>query len=322
MLPNFRYLRPSTLAEAVRAAAASGAVLHAGGTDLIGWLRDGAGHAGSVVSLTGLAELRGVREERGKLRIGALTSVAEVATHPTVARLMPVLAQAAAAVGSPQLRHQGTVGGNLCQKPRCWYYRGPFHCLRKGGDTCYAVQGENQYHCIFGGESCYYVHPSDLAPALVALGALARVSGPQGSRVVPMETFFVPPAEDFTRETVLQTGEILTEVVVPFPPDGTRSAYRKVRVRGGWDFALAGVAVALSWDGPLVREARVVLSGVAPVPWVAAGAMNALRGVRLSEGEAKRAAEAAVVGAQPLANNAYKVTLVQNLVRETLLGLR
>jgi len=321
MLPNFRYVKPRTLADAVAFAAAPGAVLHAGGTDLLGVLRDGVRGAEAVVSLSGLGELRGLGEARGRLRIGALTTVAEVADSPLVQQTLPGLAQAAAAVGSPQLRHQGTVGGNLCQKPRCWYYRGDFHCLRKGGDTCFAAQGENQYHCIFGGESCLYVHPSDLAPMLVALGALVRLVGPGGSRVVPLEKFYVLPADDFTRETVLEPGEILTEVVVPLLPAGTRTSYRKVRTRGAWDFALAAVALAVSFDGQRVREARVVLGGVAPIPWRAAGADNALRGVRLTAGEAARAAEAAVVGAQPLERNAYKVHLVRNLVRESLLAL-
>ncbi len=321
MLPNFRYLRPRSLAEAIAQASAPGAVLHGGGTDLLGLLRDGVRGADTVVSLSGLDELRGLHEERGRLRIGALTTVAEVAASPLVQRELPGLAQAAAAVASPQLRNQGTVGGNLCQKPRCWYYRGHFHCLRKGGDTCYAAQGENQYHCVFGGESCFYVHPSDLAPMLVALGALARLAGPAGSRVVPLEKFFVLPAEDFTRETVLEPGEVLIEVVVPLPPAETRTSYRKVRTRGAWDFALAAVALALSFDGQRVREARLVLGGVAPIPWRAAGADNVLRGVRLTPTEAARAAEAAVIGAQPLECNAYKVELVRNLVREALLAL-
>ncbi len=321
MLPNFRYVKPRSLAEAIEHAAIPGAVLHGGGTDLLGFLRDGVAGANTVVSLSGLAELRGLREERGRLRIGALTTVAELAASPAVMHVLPGLAQAAAAVASPQLRNQGTVGGNLCQKPRCWYYRGDFHCLRKGGDTCFAATGENQYHCIFGGESCVYVHPSDLAPMLVALGALARLAGPSGSRVVPVEKFFVLPEEDFTRETVLEPGEVLTEVVIPLPPKATRTSYRKVRTRGAWDFALVGVALAVSWDGQLVRDARVVLAGVAPIPWRAAGADNALRGVRVTPAEAARAAEAAVVGARPLAMNAYKVDLVRNLVRETLRAL-
>lgn len=321
MLPNVRHVRPATLGEAVRLAAAPGAVVHAGGTDLLGCLRDGVLGAGTLVSLAGLAELRGIREEGGKLRLGALATVAEVAAQGVVRRLLPGLAQAAAAVGSPQLRHQGTVGGNLCQKPRCWYYRGPFHCLRKGGDTCYAVAGDNRYHAIFGGDSCFYVHPSDLAPMLVALGALARLAGPAGGRVVPLEKFYVLPEEDFTRETVLQPGELLTEVVVPLPPAGTRTAYRKVGPRAAWDFALAGVAVALAGEGGKVRTAQVVLAGVAPVPWRATAAEKLLADQPLTPAVAARAGEAAAVGAAPLAGNAYKVELVRQLVREALLAL-
>ncbi len=144
-------------------------------------------------------------------------------------------------MASPQLRNQGTIGGNLCQKPRCWYYRGEFHCLRKGGDLCYAAGGENLFHCIFGGDMCYIVHPSDTAPALVAFDAKVRIAGPGGDRTVPLESFHVPPGRDIQKETVLEPDEIVTEVLLPPPPPGLKSSYRKVRTRRSWDFALAGV---------------------------------------------------------------------------------
>jgi xanthine dehydrogenase YagS FAD-binding subunit len=322
MLPTFTYVRPTSVADALELGAVEGARVHAGGTDLLGCLRDGVFTVGKVVSLAGLDELRGIRATNdGGLRIGALTTLTEVAEDTTVRERYPGLAQGAASAASPQLRNQGTIGGNLCQRPRCWYFRGEYHCLRKGGDRCYAVTGDNRYHCILGGQACYIVHPSDTAPALVALGARVRVVSRGGQRLVPLEEFFVPPARSIRRENVLGPDELLTEVLLPSLPAGTRSAYRKVRARGSWDFALAGVAVRATVSAGRVREARIVLSGVAPVPWRATEAEAALTGAGLDAGAIGRAADASVTGAQPLAHNGYKIPLVRGLVAETLEAL-
>jgi xanthine dehydrogenase YagS FAD-binding subunit len=288
----------------------------------MGCLREGVFDAGTVVSLSGLDELRGFRPANDGLRIGAMTSVAEVAANEEVRSKYVALADAATVVASPQLRNQGTIGGNLCQKPRCWYYRGHFDCLRKGGDMCYAYEGENQYHCIFGGDMCYIVHPSDTAPALAALGAICRVTGPSGSRSLPLEKLHVPPSEDPQREISLESDEILTEIVLPKPAAGLRSSYRKVRSRGAWDFALAGVALALVFDGETVQSARVFLSGAAPVPWRSTAVESAVTGAELDDATIARAAEAAVAGAEPLAENGYKIPLFQGLVAEQLEALR
>ncbi len=322
MLANFSYLRARTVAEAVRALTSPGARLHAGGTDLLGCLRDEIVKADKVVSVSGIAALRGIEEGRpGGLRIGALTPLAEVASNRLVVDRYPVLAQAAAAVGSPQLRNQGTLGGNVCQRPRCWYFRGQFNCLRKGGDTCYAAQGENQYHAIFGGSSCFMVHPSDTAVALVALGARARVAGPGGARTVPFSSLFVLPERDATRETVLARNEVLTDVLLPGPSVGTKSSFRKVRSRGAWDFALASVAIVIWTDAAgLIQQSRVVLGAAAPVPWRAEGTEKAIVGQKLTPQLAAQAAEAAVKGAEPLAHNEYKVALFRGLVEEQLLA--
>ncbi len=204
MLPNFAYVRARTLKEAIKHLSVQGAVLHAGGTDLLGCLRDHVFGAQRLVSISRIKELQGIKPTAsGGLRVGALTSLAEVAANTLVRGRYPALAQAAQEVGSPQLRNQGTLGGNLCQKPRCWYYRGEFHCLRKGGRICYALKGENQYHCILGGAGCYIVHPSDTASALVALDARLRIVGPQGERTLAVEDFHVSPSQDSQRETVL-----------------------------------------------------------------------------------------------------------------------
>jgi xanthine dehydrogenase YagS FAD-binding subunit len=322
MLQPFAYIRPTSTNEALEHLAAEGACAHAGGTDLLGCLRDGVFSAHKVVSLAGCEDLRGITaRDDGSVRIGALTKVADVARDPVLSERYPVLVQAAAAVASPQLRNQGTLGGNLCQRPRCWYYRGHFHCLRKGGDTCYALAGENQYHCVLGGSRCYIAHPSDTAPALMSLGASVRIQGLHGARTVALDEFYVPPATDVQRETVLAQGEIVTEIVIPAPPRGLRSTYRKVRGRGAWDFALVGIAAALVVDGGTVRDGRIVLSGAAPVPWRSTESEAAVRGTQLTTADCRRAAEAAVRDAQPLKRNGYKIPLLRGVIEEALRGL-
>jgi xanthine dehydrogenase YagS FAD-binding subunit len=251
-----------------------------------------------------------------------MTTISEIASDPLIHDRYRALSDAARVVASPQLRNQGTIAGNLCQKPRCWYYRGDFHCLRKGGDQCFAYDGENQYHCIFGGELCYIVHPSDTAPALAALGAVCRVTGSSSSRSIPVEVLHVPPSEDPQRETVLEDDEIITEIVIPAPAPGSRSSYRKVRARASWDFALAGVALAVEFDGATITTARVFLSGAAPVPWRAEGVEQSIVGSTLDDAAIEAAAEAAVAGAEPLANNGYKVPLFRGLVTDELERLR
>jgi xanthine dehydrogenase YagS FAD-binding subunit len=321
MIKSFSYLRPSTLDEALAQLKAPGAAAYAGGTDLLGCLRDRVYDVQTVVSLTRVPELRGISAAGGDLRIGALTTLAEVARHPAVNQRYAALAQAAASVGSPQLRNQGTLGGNLCQRPRCWYFRGDFHCARKGGDRCYAIAGENQYHCVLGGSACFIVHPSDTATALAALGARVTIAGPRRPRTVPLESFFVLPEKNLTKENVLETGEVITEVVVPAPPAGFVSAYRKVRSRGSWDFALVAVAVALSFTQGKVSTARLVLGGAAPVPWRAQSAERVLLGSQLDAPVIARAAAAAVEGAVPLEQNGYKVPMLRGVVQEVLEGL-
>lgn len=323
MLPTFTYIRPENLGQAIRELATPGARVHAGGTDLLGCLRDRVFSATRLVSIAGLAELRGVTESPdGGLRIGALTTLSELATHPLVLRRYQVLAEAALAAASPQLRNQGTIGGNLCQRPRCWYYRGDFPCARKGGDTCFAKEGENQLHAIFGGDACVMVHPSDTAPALTALDATVRLVGARGSRTVPLNAFFVPPSKDYTRETVVDADELVVEVALPAAPSGGVSTYRKLRARGAWDFALTGAAVSLARRGKTVEHARIVLSGVAPMPWRSSAAEKELLGHELSDAVIERAAAAASTGATPLSGNGYKVALVRGAVAEALSGLR
>jgi xanthine dehydrogenase YagS FAD-binding subunit len=323
MLPKFTYARATSIDNALAILNDRPALIHAGGTDLLGCLREGILSADTMVSLSAIQELDGVRSAAdGSIRIGALTSIADIAADASIGRRYEALAQAAAVVASPQLRNQGTLGGNLCQKPRCWYYRSDLDCLRKGGEKCFAYEGENQYHCIFGGDLCYIVHPSDIAPALAALGAVCRISGPASTRSVAIESFHVPPTEDPKRETVLEVDEILTEIVLPPPDSGLRSSYRKVRERGAWDFAIAGVALAIVFDADIVKSADVFLSGAAPIPWRATGVEAAITGKKLDAATIAKAAAAGIEGAEPLAKNGYKLPLFQGLITDQLEAIR
>jgi xanthine dehydrogenase YagS FAD-binding subunit len=318
-MPPFSYVRPRSLEETFRHLSAGNARIHAGGTDLLGCLNDGVFAAEKVVSISRLEELHDIVPlSNGSFRIGALATVSGVANHPLLKERYPALVQAAGEVASPQLRNQGTIGGNLCQKPRCWYYRGDFHCTRKGGGRCFAEAGENQYHCILGGEGCFIVHPSDIAPALVAHEAQIMIAGAKETKTVPVEKFFLLPGQDITRETILEPDEVVTAVLMPRPLQGVRSSYRKVRARGSWDFALAGVALALRFSEGTVTGARVVLSGAAPIPWRSREAEDAILGRPLDESTIARAAVAAMKAARPLHQNEYKIDLFKGLLTEEL----
>ncbi|MFO7930402.1 MAG: FAD binding domain-containing protein [Thermodesulfobacteriota bacterium] len=324
MLPQFSYVRPDNIEEAVKQLNQKAAAVHAGGTDLLGCLREHIIDADRVVSISSIKDLHGIRETSGGgVVIGALTTITEVSQSPVIQKKYPGLARGASEVASPQLRNQGTLGGNLCQKPRCWYYRGEFECLRKGGGICSAAQGENQFHAILGHDGiCYATHPSDTAPVLVALNARVRAAGPEGSRKVPVEELHVRPAKDVTAETVLGEAEIITHVEIPEPAETLYSSYRKIRARRAWDFALAGVALALEMDGDTVKKARVVLSGAAPVPWRSREAESVITGKKLDGSTISQAANAAVADAEPLSGNAYKTDMFRGIIEEELEAAR
>jgi xanthine dehydrogenase YagS FAD-binding subunit len=319
MIKNFGYVKAGSIAEAINALSTKGAVLHAGGTDLLGCLRDEIIQPDKVVSISGLKELKGISARAdGGLKIGALAVLADVAANPAVVEKFPVLAQAAASVGTPQIRQQGTIGGNLCQRPRCWYFRSDLQCFKKGGGTCYGMNGENQYHAIVGGGPCFAVHPSDVAVALVALRAQITINGASGTKVVRAENFFVGPEKSIGKENVLMAGDVVTGIQVPPLSGRVKCSYRKVRTRGSWDFAQASVAAVLLFDNDIVQSARIVLGGVAPVPWKTGAAEKLLAGKKLDSALAADAAAAAVSGANPLKDNAYKVDMVKGAVEESL----
>ncbi len=320
MTNNFAYVKAVSLAAAIRELSTKGARLHAGGTDLVNYARREIIPVEKVVSISGLKQLRGISARPdGGIKIGALTPLADIAGDKTISEKYPVLAQAAAAVGSPQIREQGTIGGNLCQRPRCWYFRSDLNCLKKGGSSCYGAMGENQYHALFGAGPCFFVHPSDVAVALVALQAQLSITGPSGTKAVKIENFFVSPKQNIAKENILAPAEIVTEVRIPVMAG--KSSYHKVAARGSWDFALTSVAAIVQFENDAVRSARIVLGGVAPHPWRVEAAEKVLLGKKLDGTIAAAAAEAAIADARPLKDNKYKVELIKGAIEESLVAL-
>ena len=320
----FRLVEPNSLAQASELLRASPRSAHviAGGTDLMGELKEGVVLPDTLVSLARVAGLATIAETSDGLRIGALCTLADIEADPRVAASYPALAQAVGSIATPQIRNVGTLGGNLCQRPRCWYYRSPlFDCRKKGGGICFAVNGSSKYHAILGARDCYIVHPSDAALALIAYGAEADISRPEGARRIPVEDLFVGPERNILAETVLEPGEIVTHVLVPTPPSSRRSVFLKFREREAQDFALVSVAASLDVEAGRIERARIVLGGVAPVPLRARGAELELEGSAVSTADARRAGEAAVEGARPLKDNHFKVALTSALVRRAVTSL-
>jgi xanthine dehydrogenase YagS FAD-binding subunit len=332
-MKTFANRNPQSLQEAVELArvarrAGQSASFASGGTDLLQLVKDripnrpGSGAPDVLINLKAVPAMSDLaRGTSGGLRIGGLVTLARLAGDAYVRDRFPGLAQAAESVGSPQIRNVGTVAGNLVQRPWCWYYRNGFPCYKAGGDRCFSAGGENQLHAIFGGGPSYIVHPSDLAPALVALDATFRVIGPAGERVMPAAEFFVSPRVDAAHENVLADDEVLVSVDVPPPSPYLRSTYRKVMDRETWTHALASVAMVLDIQAGVCRDGHIVLGGVAPVPWSVPEAARLLVGQRVGPDLAARVAAAAVADARPLAKNAYKVPLTRGLVERTLLSL-
>src|SRR5215813_13486882 len=327
---TFEWMNVTTVAEAVNALksvpepkdADDSARPIAGGQDLLTTMKDYITRPTRVVNLKTIRGLDKIESDgKGGLRIGALVTLTQLEESPLVQRSFPGLAEAAHSVGTPQIRNLGTVGGNLCQRPRCWYFRlEEVVCLKKGGSECYAAKGENKYNAIIGGGPSYIVHPSDLAPMLVALGARVTVANGAGKRVIPLDKFFTLPSEgNIRRENVLKNEEIITEIFVPASPLAAHSTYLKFKERESLDFALASAAVAVRLaPNQTVRDARIVLGGVAPIPWRVPAAEKFLAGKNLKPEVLAEAAKIALADAKPLEKNAYKVPLAQTLVRRAL----
>jgi xanthine dehydrogenase YagS FAD-binding subunit len=292
-----------------------------GGSDLLGMVKEFLIKPDVLVNLKTIKGLDQVASTAGGVNIGGLVTLDTLGSHPLIRSQYSVLAEAAETVATPQIRNVGTLAGNVCQRPWCWYFRNGFPCLKNGGDTCFSIVGDNRFHAIFGGGPSYIVHPSDTAPALVALDAKFRIVGPSGERVVPAADFFVLPQKDATKENVLAADEVLAGVQLPPTHPGRRSTYTKVLDREAWTHAVVSAAMVLDMDKEICQRARLVLGGVAPIPWRLPNVERLLAGQRITPELAAKAGEAAIVGAQKLSKNGYKLPMTKALVRRTVLAL-
>ena len=322
MMGTFELYQPMELDGALDLLSSHGsdAWILSGGLDTFDWLKDRAKNPGVVVDVGGIEELSGVVASGDGIRIGAMTRLDEVVKHPEVRARFPVLADAALRVATPQIRHQGTLGGNVSQDTRCWYYRSGWPCYRAGGNTCYANAPDalNREHAIFESNRCVAVTPTDTGPALVALDAEMEVRSAGGVRMVPAENFFIGPSTDITRMTVMEPTDLLVAIHVPGRWAGSRMYFEKVADRGSWDFALGNVASALDVQSGTIFEARIVVGGVAARPLRLRRVENAIAGRPVNEGTLEEAGRLAVEEARPLQFNAYKIALTRNLVKRAI----
>lgn len=326
-MKEFELYEPQSVAEASQVLVQLGpkAKVIGGGSDLVGgimkdWVTGkGMPLPDALVDLTTIPELRTISVSANGARIGATATLTELAQNKDLQQQFPILTQAALSVASPLIRNFGTLGGNINQRPRCWFFRGEgFNCYKKGGDFCFAVTGDNRYHAIIGGELCYIVHPSDTATALLALNATARVAGPSGTRDVPFDQYFIGPREDVLRETVLKADDIMLDVSIPAPAAGTKMGWTKIKDRQVYDFAIASVAVSFVAQNGVWQDGRVALGGVAPVPYRAKVVEDALKGKDIKANVRAATAQIRTVS-RPLSLNAYKIDLVQGILERTIL---
>ena len=325
---GFELYDATTVAEAVdllRTHRSRAVKVVSGGSDLVGGvMKDWVSGKGMpipevLIDLTTIKELAAIRATGDGMTIGAAVTLTDLIESKDIAAKLPMLVQAAESVVSPLIRNFGTIGGNVNQRPRCWFFRGEdFNCYKKGGDFCYAVTGDNRYHAIIGGELCYIVHPSDTATALLALNASAKIAGTEGERTVSFDQYFIGPREDVLRENVLKPTEFMTHVTVPNQPSGAKQAWTKLKDRQVYDFALISVAASFTVDGDTWKDGRIALGGVSPVPYRAKVVEDALKGKNIKE-TIKQAAAAIRTVARPMSLNAYKVDLAQGLIERTIL---
>lgn len=324
VMPAFELYQPASVADALGVLDRHGADawVMAGGLDTFDWLKDRIRRPKVVVDLSRVAELRGIKEANGGIEIGAMTTLTEVSRNPLIKDRYGLLAEAAGLVASPQIRNQGTMGGNVAQDARCWYYRAGWPCYRAGGNICYAdtPTAVNREHAIFDADRCVAVNPSDTAPALIALDAQMVISRGGSELIVPAQDFFVGPEVDITRLTMLQPGDLLTAVRLPGTWAGKSFYFEKVRDRQVWDFALVNIASAINASGNSISEARLVVNGVAARPYRLEAVEAFVRGKGRDEQTAEQAGELAVQGAVLLRHNGYKVPLMKNLVKRAIRG--
>jgi xanthine dehydrogenase YagS FAD-binding subunit len=325
VMPTFQLLQPSSVAETLSLLQTHGeAWVLAGGLDSFDWLKDRIKQPDVVVDLSGVDELRGVRATSDGLQIGPMTTLTDVVQNPVIKEKYSVLAQAAELVASPQIRNQGTIGGNVSQDTRCWYYRAGWPCYRAGGNICYADTpvGRNREHAILHAERCVAVNVSDTAPALIALDAKFVIQTPKGERVVDAEDYFVGPDIDITRLNILQHGDLLTAIRIPSTWAGAQFYFEKVRDRNVWDFPLMNVASAMKLSGDTIEQIRIAVNGAAARPLRLKAVEDAVHGQQRNSGTGEMAGKRAVQGAVPLQFNAYKIPLMRNLVKRSIMGVQ
>ena len=324
VIPAFELFQPTSVDDALALQARHGAKawVLAGGLDSFDWFKDRIKRPEVVIDLSQIKELRGVRASADGLEIGAMTTLTEVVRHPMIREKFSILPNAAEAAASPQIRNQGTIGGNVSQDARCWYYRGGWPCYRAGGNICYAdtPTGLNREHAILDANRCVAVNPSDTAPALIALDAKFVVRTPKGERVVDAENYFIGPGTDITRMTILQPGDLLTSIRIPSTWAGAQFYFEKVRDRAVWDFALVNVAAAMTMSGGTIQKIRLAANGVAAHPVRLTAVEAAVVGKPRNEETAEMAGQIAIRGAEPLQYNGYKVPLLRNLVKRAIRG--
>jgi xanthine dehydrogenase YagS FAD-binding subunit len=318
MMASFELHQPTTVKDAVALLKKFGkdGWAMAGGNDSLSWFKDRNKHPKYVVDLTGIAELKGIKETQNGLEIGALTTLAEIESNPVIQQKFALLAKAAGRVASPQIRNTGTIGGNVSQDARCWYYRSGLPCYRAGGTTCFAdtPTGQNREHTLFNASRCVAVNPSDTAPAFIALDAKMVVTNSSGSKTIDAQDYFVGPAVDIQHLNVLKPGDLLTKIIVPNTWANAKFYFEKVADRQVWDFPLVNVAAAMKVSGDTIQEMRICCGGVEAVPKRLQVVEDLAKGQKKGEDVAKLAGQAAVRGAKPLNYNHYKIPLMQNLV--------
>ena len=322
MMPAFELYQPAHIDDAIALLdrhGKDGWVL-AGGMDSLDWFKDRVKRPQAVVELSQIGELKGIRPHADGVDIGAMTTLTEIASHPLLQSQYALLALAARKVATPQIRHQGTLGGNVSQDTRCWYYRSGMPCYRAGGNTCYAdtPTAMNREHCLFEADRCVAVNPSDTAPALIALDAKFVIRNARGERLVEAEDYFIGPTVDITRMTVLQPGDLLTGIRIPNTWAGARFYFEKVSDRQAWDFPLVNVASAMRLDSGKIKDVRLVVGGVACRPLRLKAVEDSVRGESLSKETAELAGKTAIWGARPLNYNHFKMPLLKNLVQRAI----
>ncbi|TMB59298.1 MAG: xanthine dehydrogenase family protein subunit M [Chloroflexi bacterium] len=318
----FAYARPKALGEALRLLK-NGTIALAGGTDLITLMRHGLAEPDALVDLTGIEGLRGITREKGQgIRIGALTALSDVEASADLLRSLPIVPESLRDAATPQIRNMGTVGGNLLQRNRCWYFRDEgVQCWLKGGKRCFAVDGENRYHAVIGAHECWIVSPSDLAPALIASDAEVELASSLGRRRIPLAGFYVAPSGKQRKEHAIRRGELITTVRIPEKALERKGTYVKAMERKAWSFAIVSVAAAARVRDGKASDVRLVLGGIAPIPWRVPAAEKVLDGTSLDDNACLAAADIVLKDATPLRDNGYKVTLARELVRRALRSL-